>query len=325
VSFHSDALSYDDDDSSLAAAELLEAFAHDLPAKETFPTLLPMAEALMGGDWKGKRAGLECLGRMLSAAPVSFARYLPTTTAAALAALADANPRVAFQGLQLAGQVCNLTTGPEQDSAVQKAHAPALAAAVGRLVASPVLKVANAACGALVSFCRGSSNDNVVSRELVEPLLGPLLAALSEGVLSRLSQTEEEGVCVLAASGINALACLADAAGPAFAPHYAAFMPGLLQCMTANLDAAGAVVSRAAEENGVGNVRGAAMEAATIIGKAVGGREGPFLRDAETVMQLVMSLLAAANGSYQAERDAAKAGRPYSAPPLPISMEKAQR
>ena len=326
-SFHSSSLAHDGDDDSTAAAEVLEALLHDLSAKLTFPTVLPLVTQLLSSaDWRSKRAGLEALGRTASASPVSFSPYLPTTVAAALSCCADGNVRVQFQALHLLGAVCNRAVAEAPDS-VQALHGGAIVAAVSSLVASPEIKVAAAACEVVVSFCRGSSTASVLPPSSIAPFLPPLLSAISSGVLARMGECEKEGVCVLAVAGINAVACVADAAQEHFQQHYEAFMPGLLQCMTMNLSPSTcSPLSRSLEENGCAMVRGAAMEAAAIVGGAVGGRDfGRFVTDAEKIMQLVMTLLAKANEQYRAEKEAATANVDCASTPLPISMEKLQR
>jgi len=309
------------------AAELLESIVHDLPAKATFPLILPTVQSLVTSSaWQNQKAGLEVIRTLLSASPVSSNQIVESSVTTAVQAFSTGHVRVQYQALTLLGAICNRTSEVSASS-VQTVHAQSIVQVVKQALTSECIKVSHAACGVIISFCRGSSNDNVISPETVAPLLPQLLSGIAAGVLARMNRCEEEGVCVLAVAGINALACVADAAGQAFEPHYAEFVPGLLACMTMNMNAAtGNTVSRSMEENGASSVRGAAMEAVTLVGAAVGGREcAVFVRDAEVVMGLVMGLLKTANRVYAVEREATKNNVKYSSPPLAISMEKVQR
>jgi hypothetical protein len=327
LTFHGDSSVYEPDDQSAAAAECFEAFVHDLKTKKTFPTILPLIQQMVSSaDWTMQKSGLEALVRVSSASPVSFTVHRDATVTMALTALDSANVRVQYQAMQLLGCLCN-KTGEADAKSIQSTHGNAIASKLGPLISSPCLKVSDAACAVLISFCRGSSNDSVIESSQIQPMLPTLLGAISTGVLARMSQCEEEGVCVLAVGGINALACVADASKEHFAAYYSAYMPGLMSCMTMNLDqATGNTLSRNLEDNGASNVRGAAMEAATIVGASVGGKDFPqFVTDAGQMMQLIMSLLSTANKHAQAERDAAAANASYTAPALAISMDKIQR
>lgn len=185
------------------------------------------------------------------------------------------------------------------------------------------MKVSSHACNALISFLRGdgSTNENCVEGELVVPFLRGLLQALGEGPLGKAGTINQEGA-VLVVSGINALACLADVVGKDFEPYYANFMPGLLSFMKIGLSSQGMPVN-AGEDSSMAILRGSAIEAASILGEAVGGKESPvFLQDATQIMQFVLTYLACANqiATLQA---AANAGLSSSVA-LPLPMDKVQ-
>jgi hypothetical protein len=153
---------------------------------------------------------------------------------------------VQFQAVILLGALCGADI-PSVD--IRTLYGARILQVLVKMVQHACTKISAVACLTLVSYCRGG---DVPDRGLlVVPYLKELLMALVAGPLVQ----ENEAVKIRA---IGAVACLAEAAGAAFCPFYGDVMPGLLACT--RLPGTSYEMSR---------LRGAAMEAATIVGQAV--------------------------------------------------------
>jgi hypothetical protein len=160
---------------------------------------------------------------------------------------------------------------------------------IAKGASSSCYKVASAACMALVSYCRGGrdKNPDFDVSTIVVPYLQDILMALVSKPLS-LEVTKgnavDSGALTVQVRAIGAVACLAEASGEAFAPFYGNVMPGLLTCaqiQSNNYD--------------ISQLRGAAIEAMTIVGQAIGeSHVDLYVPDAEKVMQIALPLLQAA-------------------------------
>jgi len=259
-------------DEYLFAVMLLESFLSHLGA---LSVVLPLAESLLH-DARRARVGLAILECAVAATPVALTPHLPVVLQAAttLSTAAPPNhpPRTRYQALRLLG-----TLG-QTHAAEVRASAPAILEALARALGdtTTTTKVSVVASLGLVSFCRGGGDDKDSDPEQISECLAPfvsdLLQALIQGPLA-LAGTDGGSIAVRVRA-IGATACLAQASGgEAFTPYYSRILPGLLA--TAQLP--------------VVDLAGAAIEAATIIGQAVG--KEIFQSDAHQLLQWILPAL----------------------------------
>ena len=320
--------SWEDDDAAMYAESLLESFLRHLGGgTATLPVVLPLIEALMNApEWRNHRAALSILERCLEAAPVTFAQHVPVAVEAALnlASAAASNVRVQLQALQLLGALCchdaveddPAYSPPTKDNAapiqVRAPYGGRILQVASALVASPCPKVSAHACLVLVSFCRGGNGkDNCgvsVPKEVLVPYLQDVLTALASGPLSLDVSDPAKvsgGAVTVLVRAINAVACLADAAGADFAPYYGNIMPGLLGCSQFGLqiDPNGAVRAVGGATAGLSHdfatLRGSAIESATIVGDAV-DNESLFVPDAEKIVGTTLPILKSVEAGNEA-------------------------
>ena len=225
-----------------------------------------MVDALLSNaDWKHQRAGLALLEQCLLAAPVAFGQYAAVALEAALSLCSSTSARVQYQALTLLGVLCELTPVTQGDR---------ILSIMAQAVSSSCPKISAVASLALVSYGRGLKEQ---AETMVVPFLQDLLSALLQGPLS-LAVTNgtmvDSCAVVVQVRAIGAVAVLADAARSAFHAYYPLVMPGLLAC--AKLDTDNYEISQ---------LRGAAMEAMTIVGQAIGNdNRETYLSDAEHIM-----------------------------------------
>eukprot|EP00934_Nitzschia_sp_Nitz4_P004493 Nitzschia sp. Nitz4//scaffold60_size111251//18533//21999//NITZ4_004140-RA/size111251-augustus-gene-0.119-mRNA-1//-1//CDS//3329555543//4483//frame0 len=258
-----DAMDDDETDECLFARSLLESFILELGA---LSVLLPLAESLLKNA-STQRIALVVLECAILTAPVSIAQHLPVVLQAAIG-LSDSNtgnPRIQYQALRVLATLC--ATHVQTILEGGASHAVLERFASGWT--SPVSKVSVTSSLGIVSYCRSEERDDVV--ETLTPLASQLLAAMVQGPLA-LSTVDTASVAVRVRA-MGAVACLAEALGEGFAPYYGQILPGLLA--TAQLNSI--------------DLAGAAMEAATIVGQAV-GREY-FEGDAQQLLQWILPAL----------------------------------
>lgn len=238
---------WEGDDTATYAEELLGSFLQSLGGKQALPVVLPMVEILLGNqEWKHERAALSILEQCLYAAPVTFSSHIPITVETALHLASSENLRVQFQAVILLGALCGADT---RSVDIRTQYGARILQILVKMVQHACTKIAAVACLTLVSYCRdGAVPDRGV---LVVPYLKDLLMALVTGPLV------QDNVAVKIRA-IGAVACLAETAGDAFCPFYGDVMPGLLGCI--QLPGTSYEMAR---------LRGASMEAATIVGQAV--------------------------------------------------------
>lgn len=214
-----------------------------------------MVESLLqSNEWKQQRAALVILEQCLFAAPISFAQYIGVAVETALQlASTSSNLRVQFQAVVLLGALCE--ADDDLQGNIRAQYGARILQVFAKMVQSPCSKIAAVTCLSLVSYCRagGASDDG---DSLVVPYLKELLMALVTGPLSW--DVATPGVVAVKIRAIGAVACLAQSSGEAFVPFYGDVMPGLLGCT--QLPSQSFEMSR---------LRGAAMEAATIVGQAI--------------------------------------------------------
>jgi hypothetical protein len=266
------------DETAAFAQELLHTVLQAL-GKLALDVVLPSVERLCSSpEPTAVRAGLAALQVAVQAAPVSIQPHLPVVGRAALtwAAPTHHSFRVQFQATQLAGVLCELPG----DATVRTLYGPQLLQALAVATGSPCPHVAAVASTAIVSYCRGDGITEVDAAQFVVPYLADVLHALVHGPLS-LSRTDRSQVVVVIRA-VGAVACLAQASGPAFAPYYSHVVPGLW-----------AISQDAATGNPeLAHLRGAALEAATIIGQALGDTHRElFVADAVNMMDWAVPYL----------------------------------
>ena len=310
--------SWDDDQTALHAESLLESFVENLGGKSTLPAIFQMVGTLLASqDWRNHRAVLSLLERCLAAAPATFVPHVPATVDAALRLMGTTcSVRVQHQALQLLGSLCCADSvdegegapGPRGEAAqkvlVREKYGRAILEAVSRLIGSPCTKVASHACLTVVSYCRsGNGSENClvpVEKSLIVPYVGNLLDALRSGPLSvdmSNPNSVDEGSLTVLLRAIGAVACLADVAGEDFLPHYGV-MSGLTACTLFGLQRSGQTISLASgvtNTHEMATLRGAAIEAASIVGAAIAGPEGEniatYVNDASEIMSIAITLL----------------------------------
>ena len=229
--------------------------------------ILQLVDDLVRGPWKEIVSGLALLELLVEGSRYALGNKIVTAVDMALDFAGREDPRVQFQALQLLGVVCHSDATVE----IRSKFGQRMLQVVARAVASPCPRISSQACLVLVSFCRGSGNGeaSMVESTHLLPYLGDILGSISSGPLSLPTTCNGNHVCYIRA--FAAIACLANVVGAEFSSFYGNVMPGLLQCTTFSLerDGAGKIIGGATGLDAV-ILRGAAIEAATIIGQAVG-------------------------------------------------------
>jgi hypothetical protein len=323
--------SWEDDRVALHAESLLESFVESLGGASTLPLIFGLVDRLLlpattpvtssssspsSSSWRNRRAALSILERCLAAAPVTFAPHVPAAVDAALRSFGDPSPRVQYQALQLLGSICCADSPGGADAAhaggggrrhrllVREKYGGAILEAVSRCVGSQCTKIAAHACGTIVSYCRGGNGSEdcmvPIERGLIAPYVGNLLDALRSGPLavdlSDPNSVDGGGLTVLIRA-IGAVACLADAVGEDFLPHYA-IMGGLKACALFGLYGSGGIIKlkvNVKNTHEMAILRGSAIEAASIVGQAVSGPDGEnvstYVADASEIMTIAITML----------------------------------
>lgn len=243
---------WEEDDTAIYAASLLSMFIQSLGGTQTLPVVLPTVETLLANnsEWKQQRAALSMLEQCLFAAPVTFAQHvgIAVETALQLASTSD-NLRVQFQAVVLLGVLCE--ADDDLDGNIRAQYGARILREFACMVHCRCSKIAAVACLSLVSYCRGGGSNSVDGATLVVPYLKELLVAFGDG-------SAFVGSVAAKIRAIGVVACLAQSAEEALVPYYGDVMPGLLGCTQ--------LQSQSYE---MSHLRGAAMEAATIVGQAV--------------------------------------------------------
>ncbi|GMH82166.1 hypothetical protein TrVE_jg13002 [Triparma verrucosa] len=298
---------WDEDDDSLAAESYLEALFHDLGGRISLPVVISSLQTL-GTSWQSKRALLAVLERLFEACPVASKPH--ASQAVNLATEPSQNPRVIHQSLQLLGCLCNKSYVDQSDPKVLEFISNALASQG---------KVVKHACAALISYCKGGEG---CEKSNLLPFLQPVMERLQSGPLSHVNTTATPGSPPILAAGISSIAAVASVVEDAFEPYYGV-TAGLLQVISMGVTPEGACAS-ANEPSEMQTLRGKALEAFSIVGSAVGGKESAaFVQDANTVMSLIIKYFQYAN-KLATLTAASTSGHSVSIPPLPIPMDDVQ-
>ena len=288
--------SWEEDQTALYAESLLETFIENLGGASTLQPIFQLVDILLASSsWQNQRAVLSILERCLAAAPVSFAPHVASTVDVALRLIQSPSKRVQYQALQLLGALCCANTvGNDEQRAtilVREHYGNIMLEAIAQLIQSPCTKVASQACLTVVSYCRGGNGQAdcmiPIEQDLIVPFVGSLLEALKLP-LSSVDITQNgvnEGSLTVLIRAIGATACLADASGETFLPHYT-----IMNGMKATMKACPNI-----RTHEMALLRGSAIEAASIVGQAVAGPEGKnlpiYANDASEIMEFATSLL----------------------------------
>ena len=249
----------DDNDQAMFADTLCESFLQHLSSLDV---ALPLVQRLLeSSEWQHSRAGLAMLECGLAATPVSLAPHLPTVVQAAASLAGSENPRVQWQAIRLLGSLCEVNANIRESPVVLERIAAALA--------SPCTKVSAMASLGLVSYCRG--DEDLDAAQFVLPYLQDILGALVQGPLSFAGT--DTGSVAAKVRAMGATACVAEVSGDSFGPYYPSIMPGLI----------------ANAQSPAPEVAGAAVEAATIVGQAVGKEF--FAQDAQQLLSWILPVL----------------------------------
>lgn len=256
----------DDDDETddfLFAVMLIESLLSYMGA---LPVILPLVESLLQSAGK-ERAGLVLLDCALVSTPFTLTPHLPVVLQAATALASSSSPCTQRQALGLLGALCETHSEWAAQPQVSQAILENLAAGL----ASACSKISVTASLGLVSFCRGDGDHREIMAEALAVHRTSVLTALIQGPLSL--TTVDSGSVAVRVRAMGAAACVAEASGEEFAPFYSTFMPGLLA--TAQLP--------------VVELTGAAVEAATIVGQAIG--KETFQADATKLLGWIIPAL----------------------------------
>ncbi|CAJ1951966.1 unnamed protein product [Cylindrotheca closterium] len=258
----------EDEDEAVFAESLFESILQHLGGA-ALTVALPLVQQLLSSEeWKHARAALAMLECGLVSTPISLVSMLPLMLQAGISLSESVNLRVQWQAIRLLGIL-----GETSDPSTRETHAKAILARLAMAVQSPCNKVSAMASLGIVSFCRGSGEQDDVedAAKYVHLFLPDLLNALMNGPLS--SSSTDTGSITARVRAMGALACLAESVEEKFFPFYRDVMPGLL--LTARLP--------------IVELTGAAVEAATIVGRAVGLEV--FRDDAKQLLSWILPVL----------------------------------
>ena len=338
-----------DEEDFVFAESLVGSFLQHLGAAALTQVALPLVEQLLSSSssssssstlsssWRHVHTGLAILECAVEAVPVSIASYqdiiinCATSFAATTGGVTNNNnstttttnnARVQYRAIRLLGVLCEAT-----NNNLDVAAAPRILERLAEAVAHPCTKISATASLSLVSYTRSIQNtnknaddngDNTATNNndvqtMVVPFLSELLTALVRGPLS-LPGTDT-GSVTTKVRAMGATACLATSVGAeAFGPYYATIMPGLL----------------AMAQQPIVDLASAAVEAATIVGQAVG--KEMFQNDAHQLLQWIVPTLSVDNPLEQVLLSCARIASVleedfamYAGAVVPILLQQAQQ
>ncbi len=290
---------WDNDDISNFAEMILYSFLQNGGGgSRSLPVVLSVVELLLQSpNWQELRAGLIIIDACLTASPHSFSTHIPVAVEAALNFSNHQCVRVKYQAIELLGSLCQhdtMTEGESQSSiCIRKEYGRRILQSFAQLLMSKCSKVVCHACLGIVSFCRGGNGKenagSSIDKSFLLPYLNDLLNAIATGPLSM----DIASNIVVYIRAFGSVACLADVAGTDFAPFYDMIIKGLMDCVSFGLysDCDGMTKSSGQVSHESISLRGAAIEAATIVGQSIGDEDMRFRQEAEKIMNMVVSLL----------------------------------
>ncbi len=294
-----DEMQWDNDDISNFAEMILYTFLQNGGGgSSSMSIVLSIVERLLqSSQWQELRAGLIIIDACLTSSPHSFAPHIPIAIEAALNFSNHECVRVQYQAIELLGTICqhdSMAVGESQFMCIRHEYGRRILQAFAQLLMSKCSKVICHACLGIVSFCRGGNGkENAgasIDKTLVLPYLGDLLNAIASGLLTK----DIRSNVMIYIRAFASVACLADVAGTDFAPFYDMMIRGLMDCVSFDLyyDADGIVKSTGQLSHESISLRGAAIEAATIVGLSIGDEDTRFHEEADKIMNMIIPLLA---------------------------------
>lgn len=291
-------MQWDNDDISNFAEMILYSFLQNGGGgSQSLPAILSIVERLLQSSrWQELRAGLIIIDACLTTSPHSFSSHIPVAIEAALSFCNHECVRVQYQAIELLGSLCqhdSMSAAESQSKCIRQEHGRRILQSLAQLLMSNCPKVVCHACLGIVSFCRaGNGKENAglsIDKSLLLPYLGDLLNAIAAGPLLK-DITSNVVVYIRAFASV---ACLADVAGSDFATFYERIIKGLMDCVSFGLfiDTNGVIKSSGQNSHESVSLRGAAIEAATIVGQSIGDEDDRFHPEAETIMNMVIPLL----------------------------------
>jgi len=276
-----ESLHYDGDDMANFAGEVIYT-ALEAIANRGLAYLYPAGIASLlapTASWKDQCAGLCLLSIVLSTCSECGDAERDSSAQglfqAALQLYSVDHPRVKFSVLALIGEMC---IADNDSRNIRRSHAGVMLEVIANAFTSSLNKLTCCACLALVSFCRAGNGTEDCADDSVNELCAETLTPHTQWILKPLMEGPlRSNNTVLLIRSIGAVACVASAIGKDFISYYPHVMPGLLTCATG-------------EQNDV-MLRGCALEAATIVGQAVGKDCQLFQPDATTIMTIAQPLL----------------------------------
>ena len=292
---------WENDDVANFAEMILSTFVRNVCKSKSLQTILSAVDVLLNStEWQYLRTGLCILEACLLFSSRDFAVHVPVALEAALNFCSHQCVRVQHQAIQLLGSLCEVDiakaewqgqTSMTPVYGLRKEQGQRILQTFAQLILhSKVPKVICHACLGIVSFCRGGEESkNQIEPSQIAPYLGDLLNAFAVGPLS----LDVSSNIVLYMRAIASIACLADVAEKEFSPYFDKIVPGLMECVSYGLqrDTNGAVMMSGLSSYEAVSLRGAAIEAVSIVGKSMGTEENPFISDAKNLMTFIIGHL----------------------------------
>lgn len=261
---------------------------------QSIPIVLGFVDVLLkSSEWQKLKAALTILEACLTTSPHAFSVHVPVAIEAALNFCSHPCVRVQHQAIQLIGSLCEFDGVAKGGVELRKDYGQRILQSLAQLLTSKCSKVICHACLSIVSFCRGGKSEekdgSSIKKSYIVPYLGDVLQAIACGPLS----LDVMSNIVVYIRAFASIACLADVAGSDFASFYENVIPGLMQCVSFGLqyDQNGTVLNSSATTHEVVSLRGAAIEAVTIVGQAIGSDDDRFKPEAQKIMNIVAAAI----------------------------------
>ena len=293
-------MQWENDDVAIFAEMVLNTFLQNGGGgSQSLPIVLSVVDLLLkSSEWQNLRAGLIILEACLISSPHAFAAHVPVAVEAALSFCNHACVRVQYQAIQLIGSLCEADGIAQEGSkasssqpivGLRKEYGMRMLQSLAQLLSSKCSKIVCHACLGIISFCRGGNGSSSIDASYILPYLGDLLNAIATGPLT----LDVRSNVVVYIRAFASVACLADVAEAEFAPFYDNIIPGLMECVSFGLerDSNGGVLVSGSSAHEIVALRGAAIEAVTIVGKSIGSEDGRFNPEAQKIMNLIVPLL----------------------------------
>ncbi|CED85608.1 Karyopherin (importin) beta 3 [Phaffia rhodozyma] len=230
---------------SVWGEECMDRLAEGLGGKTFLPGTWDLVEGLCkGAEWKGRYAGLMSIASIAEGTAKVMQPQLSKIMELICPMVEDPHPRVRFALVHCLGQLCT-----DFEGYLQALHPVDILRILLSTFHHPLPKVYSHAAAALINFCDGIDDPEVIS---------PYLDDIVKGLLGLL-ETGSKGVQEQA---VTTLATVANAAEMGFAKYYTNIMPILLNFLTAPTPEADDLQGKM--------LKGKVLECCGLIGLAVG-------------------------------------------------------